>query len=83
MNLPIGRIAEASGDVEGAVAGYRAVVRAESYFGAGPIVPFARLQLAALLEKTGDAAGAKAEFDVLRELWKEADADFVLKKRVK
>ncbi len=83
LNAAIGRIRELSGDPAGAIANYETVVKAQGYFGLGPVVPTTRLFLAELYEKQGNAVGAKAQYDVLREQWKDADEDFGLKKRVK
>ena len=83
LHAAIGRIRERSGDPKGAIANYETVIKAQSYFGLAPVVPATRLQLAELLEKQGDAAGAKAQYDVLREQWKDADDTFAIKKRLK
>ncbi len=83
LQMAIGRIRERSGDAEGAIANYENIIKAESYFGLAPIVPLTRLMLADLLAARSDAAGAKAQYDVLAEQWKDADADFAIKKRLK
>ncbi|HET9270587.1 MAG TPA: protein kinase [Vicinamibacterales bacterium] len=83
LHAAIGRIRQLSGDAKGAIANYRVVIKAQSYFGLAPVVPLTRLMLAELLEKEGDAAGAREQYDVLKEQWKEADEGFAIKKRLK
>jgi tetratricopeptide (TPR) repeat protein/predicted Ser/Thr protein kinase len=83
LHAVIGRIRELSGDAKGAIANYETVIKAQSYFGLAPVVPLTRLMLADLLEKQGDAAGAKVQYDALRQQWKDADDSFTIKKRVK
>jgi tetratricopeptide (TPR) repeat protein/predicted Ser/Thr protein kinase len=83
LNAAIGRIRELSGDAKGAIANYETVIKAQSYFGLAPVVPITRLMLAELQEKQGNAAAAKAQYDALREQWKDADETFTIKKRVK
>jgi tetratricopeptide (TPR) repeat protein len=79
----IGQIRQGSGDADGAIANYQTVIKAQSYFGLSPVVPITRIALGELLASRGDAAGAKAQFDVLAEQWKDADTDFALLRRVK
>ena len=83
LNAAIGRIREMAGDVKGAIGNYETVIRAQSYFGLGSVVPLTRIQLAELQEKQGNAAAAKVQWDALREQWKEADESFAIKKRLK
>jgi tetratricopeptide (TPR) repeat protein len=83
LHASIGRIREITGDPKGAIANYETVVKAQSYFGLSPLVPLTRLMLAELLEKQGDAAGAKVQYDALREQWKDADEAFAIKQRLK
>jgi tetratricopeptide (TPR) repeat protein len=83
LHASIGRIRELSGDPKGAIANYQVVIKAQSYFGLAPIVPLTRLMLAELLEKQGDAAAAKEQYDFLKQQWKDADETFVVKRRLK
>jgi tetratricopeptide (TPR) repeat protein len=83
LHAAIGRIRELSGDAKGAIANYETVIKAQSYFGLAPVVPLTRLQLAELLDKQGNAAGAKVQYDALREQWKDADDSFAIKKRLR
>ena len=72
----IARIRERSGDLDGAIAGYRTVVDSVTYLGLNPLIPMSRLKLAKLLLKRGDTAGATAQLDALLKQWKNAEGEF-------
>ena len=72
----IGDIKEQSGDLEAAIASYKAVTESVTFIGTNPIIPLSRLRLAKALIKKGDAAGAKAQLDTLLAQWKDADTEF-------
>lgn len=76
FNYFIADIREQSGDLDGAVAGYRAVAGSMTFLGTNPIIPLSRLRLARLLIKRGDQNGAKEQLDALLTQWKDADSDF-------
>jgi eukaryotic-like serine/threonine-protein kinase len=70
------RVAIARGDLRGAIQGYRRLLTydATSKF-IGAFEPRYVLQLARLLEKTGDKAGALNEYERFLQFWKNADAN--------
>jgi len=76
LNFFIADLRERSGDLDGAMAGYRAVIGSLTYLGANPLIPASRLRLAKILLKKGDTAGAKEQLDVLLQQWKDADGEF-------
>ncbi|HUL72051.1 MAG TPA: protein kinase [Vicinamibacterales bacterium] len=83
VNFHIASIREAAGDVEGAEASYRGVIRAVAFLGFDSIETVAHLRLGELLAKKGDATGAKEQFDILLKQWEKADTEFTLLKRVR
>jgi tetratricopeptide (TPR) repeat protein len=76
LHFVIGQLRAASGDLDGAIASYQAVVKAAPALGANPIVGNARLHCAELYLKQGKHAQAGAELDALLDQWKQGDADF-------
>ena len=83
FNYFIGYIQGSSGDIDGAIASYRTILKMKAFLGPTPVVPMTHLALGALLEKKGDTAGAKALYDELLERWKDADTEFPLLTRAK
>jgi predicted negative regulator of RcsB-dependent stress response len=61
-----------------AIASYRRAVDWGAGTGPNPVVPVARVRLAALLHESGDTAGAREQLDVLLAQWKDADTEFPL-----
>jgi tetratricopeptide (TPR) repeat protein len=76
LNFFIADLRDRTGDVDGAIAGYRAVIGSLTYLGANPLIPESRLRLAKILLKKGDTAAAKEQLDVLLLQWKDADGEF-------
>jgi tetratricopeptide (TPR) repeat protein len=76
LNYFIGDIKEQSGDLDAAIASYKAVTESVTFIGTNPIIPLSRLRLAKALIKKGDNAGAKAQLDTLLAQWKDADTEF-------
>ncbi len=76
FNAFIGDLRAASGDIDGAIASYRAVIDSFAYLGPNPLIPLSRLKLARLLIKRGDQNGAKEQLDALLKQWKDADTEF-------
>ena len=76
MHYFMADIREQTGDIDGAIAGYRAMIDSLTYLGPNPLIPTARLRLAKLLLKKNDSAGAKEHLDVLLKQWKYADTEF-------
>jgi hypothetical protein len=76
FNYFIADIREQSGDLDGAVAGYRVVAGSVTFLGTNPIIPLSRLKLARLLIKRGDQNGARDQLDALLKQWKDADSEF-------
>ncbi len=72
----LARAAKARGDLAGAIAAYRQLLShgADAKFVSG-LEPRYVLELARLLEKTGDARNALKEYDRFLELWKRADPE--------
>jgi serine/threonine protein kinase/Tfp pilus assembly protein PilF len=70
----IGRLREQSGDLKGAIGNYRMAVGTGGAFDLDLVLTITRLRLGELLARTGDAAGAKAQFDALSKEWAQADA---------
>ena len=72
----LARVANARGDAAAAIQIYRRLLTydAESKF-IGVFEPRYVFELARLLEKTGDKAGAIKEYERFRELWKRADPE--------
>ncbi len=83
LNYVIGLIQERTGNEEGAIASYRAVLPGAPWLAPGPIVPASRLALARLLIKHGDQTGAREQLEVLSRQWKDADPDFQPAKQVR
>jgi tetratricopeptide (TPR) repeat protein/predicted Ser/Thr protein kinase len=83
FNYFIGYIQGSNGDIDGAIASYRTILKMKAFLGPTPVVPMTHLALGALLEKKGDPAGAKALYDELLERWKDADTDFPLLRQAK
>ena len=76
LHFMMGDIRQQAGQIDEAIAEYRRIVDGSAYFGANAVVPGARLKLAQLLLRRGDAAGAKAQLDALLTQWKNADTEF-------
>jgi hypothetical protein len=68
--------------VKGAISNYWLTVRAGGALGLDVVLPITRLRLGELLARTGDAAGAKAQFDVLTTEWAHADAGLDIVQRL-
>ncbi len=83
LHFYIGQIRERSGDLDGAIASYQAVVKAAPALGGSAVVPLSRLAIAELYLKQSKNAQAAAELDVLLTQWKNADADFPLLAKAK
>jgi tetratricopeptide (TPR) repeat protein/tRNA A-37 threonylcarbamoyl transferase component Bud32 len=75
--LPIGQVQEWGGLTDDAIASYRRVVNAAPAMSLNYNLPMARMALGRLLLAKGDAAGAKAQFDILARQWEHADAAFL------
>jgi tetratricopeptide (TPR) repeat protein len=78
LSFHLARLREQAGDLDGAIAAYRAVVQVQPVLGHNPSVAPARTLLAEALRKKGDAAGAKAQAAGATAQWSRADADVVL-----
>jgi len=76
LNYFIGDIKEQSGDLDGAIAAFRASAESVTFIGTNPIIPLSRLRLAKALIKKGDSAGANQQLDMLLAQWKDADTEF-------
>ena len=72
----IADLREQTGDLDGAIAGYRRVIDSFTYLGPNPLIPAARLKLAKILMARKDSAGAKAQLDALLTQWKGAEGEF-------
>ncbi|HKV99856.1 MAG TPA: protein kinase [Vicinamibacterales bacterium] len=83
LNFHICRIRVNSGDLDGADASCRLVTNAIGLLGLNPVVTAARWQLAEVLIKKGDKAGAKEQLDALLKQWEKADTEFTLLKTVR
>ena len=68
------RVAKARGDWTGAIEAYRSL-NAMTRKWSSIFEPRYVLEVARLLEKSGDAAGARAEYQRFLEYWKNADSD--------
>ena len=75
----LGQIQERGGRIDDAIASYKRVAAAAPALSinTGLSLAFARLSLGRLLAAKGDAAGAKAQFDILQKQWEHADATFL------
>jgi tetratricopeptide (TPR) repeat protein len=72
----LARVATARGDLDAAVATYRALLAyGPKSKWVSPYEPLYVLQIARLLEKKGDSKAALAEYDRFLTLWKRADAE--------
>ena len=70
----LARVKKAQGDLAGAIRIYRALLTADmSSKWVAMLEPRYVLELARLLDETGDKAGARAEYQRFLELWKNAD----------
>jgi serine/threonine protein kinase/Tfp pilus assembly protein PilF len=78
----VGRLREESGDLKGAIGNYRMTVGAGGAVDLDLVLAVTRLKLGELLARTGDAAGAKAQFDVLSKEWAQADAGLDIVQRL-
>jgi hypothetical protein len=78
----VGRLREQSGDLKGAIVNYRMTVRPGGALVLESVLAITRLKLGELLARTGDAAGAKAQFDVLSKEWAQADAGLDIVQRL-
>jgi len=83
LNYFIGYIQSTTGDIDGAIASYQTILKMRAFLGPTPVVPMTHLALGALLEKKGDTAGAKAQYDALIDRWKDADTQFDLLEKAK
>jgi len=72
----LGLVHERHGAIDDAIASYRRAADAVNLLGPSKEVMAARLALALLLKKQGDAAGAGQLFDTLAKQWANADEDF-------
>jgi serine/threonine protein kinase/tetratricopeptide (TPR) repeat protein len=78
----IGRLRQQSDDLKGAIGNYRMTVGAGGALALNPVLAITRLELGELLARTGDAAGAKAQFDALSKEWAQADAGLDIVQRL-
>ena len=76
MHFFMADLKERSGDLDGALAGYRMVINSLTYLGPNPLIPSSRMRIAKILLKKGDKNGAKEQLDVLLNQWKDADTGF-------
>ncbi|MEO6223956.1 MAG: protein kinase [Vicinamibacterales bacterium] len=76
LHYYLGMVRERNGQVDDAIASYRRAAQAVTILGPSPAVVGAKLSLALLLKKAGDANGATALFDDLLKQWAHADPDF-------
>jgi TolA-binding protein len=83
LNYFIGYIQSSTGDIDGAIASYQTILKMRAFLGPTPVVPMTHLALGALLEKKGDTAAAKAQYDALIDRWKDADTQFDLLEKAK
>jgi tetratricopeptide (TPR) repeat protein len=68
------RVRLARGDVKGAIEIYRRLIRPDiSQKWTSALEPRYVLELARLLEKTGDTEGSREQYRYFLELWKDAD----------
>ena len=72
----IADLRQQTGDLDGAIAGYRRVIDSFTYLGPNPVIPAARLKLAKILIARKDTADAKAQLDALLAQWKGAEGEF-------
>ncbi|HKW03383.1 MAG TPA: protein kinase [Vicinamibacterales bacterium] len=79
----LGQIQERGGRIDDAIASYKRVVDAAPALLFNTTLPYARLSLGRLLDGKGEAAGAKAQFDVLQKQWAHADPGFLLAQELK
>jgi hypothetical protein len=68
--------------LKGAIGNYRMTVGAGGALALNPVLAITRLELGELLARTGDAAGAKAQFDALSTEWAQADAGLEIVQRL-
>lgn len=72
----LARVKKARGDLRGAIDIYRRLLRPDiSSKWTAVLEPRYVLELARLLQQSGDAAGARAEYQRFLDLWKHADPD--------
>jgi tetratricopeptide (TPR) repeat protein len=83
LNHHLGRMRAQAGDLPGAKLAYETLIAAQFEIGLSQMIPGSRLELARVLVKLGDTAGAKAQLDTLLEQWKQADREFELLKVVR
>jgi tetratricopeptide (TPR) repeat protein len=83
LHYYLGMVRERGGLTEEAITSYRVATTAVNVVGPSPAVMSAKLALGLLLKKTGDTAGANAQFDDLLKQWSKADADFEMLRTVK
>ncbi|MCR4373475.1 MAG: tetratricopeptide repeat protein, partial [Acidobacteria bacterium] len=83
LHYYLGLVRERGGLLEEAIASYTVATTAVNIVGPSPAVMSAKLALGLLLKKTGDTAGANAQFDDLLKQWSKADADFEMLRTVK
>ena len=76
LHYYLGKLREQSGRTDDAIASYRKAADAVNILGPSPAVVGARLSLAMLLKKKGDATAATALLDQLTKQWSNADPDF-------
>jgi tetratricopeptide (TPR) repeat protein len=81
LHFFIADLRDRSGDLDSAIQGYRTIVKSVIFMGPNPLIPMARLKLAAALLKKGDAAGAAAQADALLTQWRDSDQEFWAKTR--
>ena len=83
LNYHIGQLREQAGDLQGAKVAYENTIRGQTEMGLNQVITAARRNLARVLVKLGDTAGARTQLDAVLEQWQHADREFELLKIVR
>jgi eukaryotic-like serine/threonine-protein kinase len=84
LNFVIARCQAASGDYDGAIASLKKIVDRELYYAeTAPMIPVAWFYLGEAYEGKGDVTRAVSAYERLLELWKNGDADLLLRKEAR